>query len=167
MQRWLFTGWMKAVLLNGLTKNPVLYSGCHTSTKMLLDSLKESEHRYRELFAGLPTAVYTSDIDGFIDSYNNPAAVELWGREPQPGKDLWCGFWKIFHPDGAPLLIDECPMALALKGAEKNYEHEIVIERPDGSRRNVLSYSQHMYNAAGKMVGAVNMLVYVTSLKMA
>jgi PAS domain S-box-containing protein len=135
-----------------------------TAHKRVFNSLEESEHRYRELINGLPAAVYTCDVDGYIDLYN-PAAAELWGREPQTGKDLWCGSWKIFNPDGSPLPFDACPMAISLKESRQVYGHQIVIQRPDGTKRHVLPYPQPMFNAGGDLVGAVNMLVDVTSLK--
>ena len=58
-----------------------------------------SEARYRELIHALPAAVYTTDRQGRITLYNQ-AAITLWGREPEVGKDLWCGSWKIYRPDG-------------------------------------------------------------------
>ena len=59
-------------------------------------------------FIALPAAVYTTDERGRITLYNQ-AAVALWGRDPEVGKDLWCGSWKIYRPDGTPLPLDECP----------------------------------------------------------
>ena len=44
----------------------------------------------------LPLPIYTVDKDGYITMFND-AAVELWGRRPDIGKDRWCGSWKIFE----------------------------------------------------------------------
>ncbi|HLT41538.1 MAG TPA: PAS domain-containing protein, partial [Sphingobacteriaceae bacterium] len=44
------------------------------------------------IFSHLPIAFYTCDADGYITFFND-AAVELWGRTPEIGKDLWCGSW--------------------------------------------------------------------------
>ena len=90
------------------------------------------EGSYRELIQGLPAAVYTCDAQGCIVLYNQ-AAVDLWGRKPEIGKDQWCGSWKIYRPDGSPLPLDECPMAVCLREARAVRGEEIVIERPDGS----------------------------------
>ena len=62
----------------------------------------------------LPFAVYTTDADGRITSYNE-AAAELWGRRPELGSSQWCGSWRLYRPDGSPLPHDECPLAVALK----------------------------------------------------
>ena len=76
-----------------------------------------SEARYRDLIQALPAALYTCDAQGRVTLYN-PAAVALWGREPELGKDLWCGSWKIYRPDGAPLPLDKCPMAVTLRAGK-------------------------------------------------
>src|SRR6185369_11807864 len=70
----------------------------------------------------------------------NEAAVALWGRRPEVRKDLWCGSYRIFRPDGTPLPVDQCPMAVTLKEGRAVRGEEIIIERPDGTRRHVLPY---------------------------
>ena len=78
-------------------------------------SLKEhqiSEERFRNLVMALPAAVYTTDETGLITLFNEHA-VELWGRRPEVGKEHWCGSWKLLRPDGSPLPLDQCPMAVA------------------------------------------------------
>ena len=42
---------------------------------------------------------------------------------------------------------------------------EIVIERPDGTRRHVLPHPEPMRNAEGVIVGAINMLIDITDRK--
>jgi PAS domain S-box-containing protein len=129
-------------------------------------ALRESEHRYQQLVQALPTAVYTTDADGRIQLFNE-AAIELWGRRPYPGRDLWCGSWKIYRSDGSPMPLDQCPMAIALKEARVVRGEEIVIERPDGSRRHVLPHPAPLFDAHGAVDGAVNMLVDITHWKLA
>ena len=121
---------------------------------------------YRDLLDALPAAVYTCDERGRVMLYNQ-AAVVLWGREPELGKDLWCGSWKIYRPDGVPLPLDQCPMAVTLSEGRAIRGQEIVVERPDGTKRHVLPHPEPMRNAAGAVVGAVNMLVDITDLKQA
>lgn len=109
----------------------------------------------------IPTAIYTCDQFGYITAYNK-AAVELWGREPVLGEDLWCGSWKIFTPAGEPLPLDTCPMARALKDGKPVTGEEIVVERPDRERRNVLPYPVPMFDEQGHITGAINTLVDIT-----
>ena len=122
-----------------------------------------SEARYRHLVHALPAAVYSTDERGCITLYNQ-AAVVLWGREPEVGKDFWCGSWKIYRPDGTPLPLDECPMAVALREGRAIRGEEIVIERPDGTRRHVLPHPVPMYGDGG-VVGAINMLIDISELR--
>ncbi len=126
--------------------------------------LKEKVRRQSQLIQTLPAAIYTCDSRGYIKFYNK-AAVELWGRAPEIGKDLWCGSWKIFKPDGAPLSFDECPMAKALKEGRSIRGQEILIERPDGVRRNIMPHPDPIFDSSGNVVEAVNMLVDITELK--
>jgi PAS domain S-box-containing protein len=122
--------------------------------------IKESQLKYRNLIFGLPVALYTCDADGYIQLYND-AAVKLWGRSPEIGKDLWCGSWKIFRTSGESLPLDECPMAVVLKeGRISNME--IVIQRPDGSKRHVVPYPQAIYDTNGNITGATSTLVDIT-----
>ncbi|WP_462250033.1 PAS domain S-box protein [Ferruginibacter sp.] len=121
----------------------------------------ENEKHYRDLIQNLPEAIYTCDETGVIKLYNK-AAVNLWGRVPVEGKDLWCGSWKIFNAKGAHLPFDKYPMAIAVKESRTVYGTEIVIQRPDGSVRHVNPYTTPLFNAEGQLTGAVNILKEVT-----
>ncbi|RWY57111.1 sensor histidine kinase [Mucilaginibacter gilvus] len=111
----------------------------------------------------LPVAVYNCNAHGFITSYNL-AAVKLWGRTPQIGRDLWCGSWKIYNPDGSPMPLDNCPMAKTLATGIAVEGEEILIERPDGSTRYVLPHPVPIY-AGNKLIGATNTLIDITEHK--
>jgi PAS domain S-box-containing protein len=138
-----------------------------TEQKKTQLALKESEERYRSLLELLPVAVYTCDAAGYIQLYNQ-AAVKLWGREPQAGKDMWCGSWRIFDPStGEPVSLDSCPMAVTLKEGRPVVGQEIMIERPEGTRRIIAPYPSPIFDHAGKMTGAINMLIDITEQKQA
>ena len=127
--------------------------------------LPEKEKRQSQILESLAAAVYTCDGNGYIKFYNK-AAADLWGREPEIGKDLWCGSWKIYEPDGITLLpLDSCPMAITLKEGRSVRGKEIIVERPDGQRRNVMPYPDPIFDSSGVVVEAVNMLVDITDLK--
>src|SRR5215467_1944294 len=119
-----------------------------------------------ELLEVLPVAVYTTDADGRIIFYNE-AAAELWGRRPELGTSQWCGSWKLYRSDGRPLPHDECPMAIALKEGRPIRGVEAVAERPDGTRVPFIPYPTPLRDAAGNVVGAINMLVDVSERKQA
>ena len=128
--------------------------------------LKPAEF-YRQILQDLPALLYACDAEGRVTLFNR-AAAELWGRAPTILQDLWCGSWKIYRPDGTVLPLDECPMAIALReNRAVDRGEEIIIERPDGSRRHVLSHPDPICDANGAVVGAINMLIDVTEGRLA
>jgi len=126
--------------------------------------ITESERLYKHLIEGLPAALYTCDNEGYIELYNK-AAVELWGREPQLGKDRWCGSWKLYRADGTELPAEASPMGIALK-ENRILDAEIIIERPDGSRKIIIAHPQSLFDAKGNRTGALNMLIDITDQKL-
>lgn len=143
-----------------MTDTPV-----HTElNESVLTSPYESPVFSKQLIQALPVAVYTCNADGFIQFYNK-AAVDIWGKEPIIGEDLWCGSWRILQLNGAYLPLEECPMAIALKTGKPVRAQEVIIERPDGSRVNVLPHPDPLFDAEGKIIGAVNTLVDITDLR--
>ena len=109
----------------------------------------------------LPEAVYTTDADGRI-SFFNQAAADMWGVTPELGKSEFCGSWKLYWPDGTPLPHDECPMAVALRERRVVRGLDAIAERPDGTRVPFLAFPTPIFDAAGKLTGAVNLLVDLT-----
>jgi len=125
---------------------------------------KETGNLYQQLIQALPAAIYTCDANGYILTYNE-AVAELWGREPVIGKDQWCGSWKIYSTEGNPIPHELCPMAIALKEGREIQDQEIIVERPNGVKRNIMPHPKPFFNASGKVIGAVNMLVDITDRK--
>ena len=128
-------------------------------------ALRYSEERLRRVLDALPMATYTCDADGLI-TYFNACGVDLWGRSPRLGdsEDRFCGPLRLFLPDGTPLSHDRCWMAVAIERRAIHGE-EVLIERPDGSRRTVLAHANPLYDRAGRLTGTVNVLVDITEQK--
>jgi PAS domain S-box-containing protein len=129
-------------------------------------ALAESENRHRQLVQALPIAVYTCDAQGRITFYNR-AAAKLWGRSPEIGKELWCGAWRMYESDGQPLTADRCSMAVAIADGQSVPGRAIVLERPDGSRSFVLPHPAPIRDAAGTVIGGVNMVLDLTERRAA
>src|ERR1700737_2667201 len=123
------------------------------------------EKQFRDLLQALPAAIYTTDADGRITSFNR-GCIDLAGRTPKIG-DLWCVTWKLFWPDGTPLAHEDCPMAIALTENRPVRDLEAIAERPDGSRICFMPYPTPLRDDTGKLIGAVNMLVDITTRKQA
>jgi PAS domain S-box-containing protein len=119
-----------------------------------------------ELLQALPAAIYTTDAAGRITFYNE-AAARLWGQRPELGKSEWCGSWRLFSPEGTPLPHDQCPMATALKEQRPISGAQAICERMDGTRISFLAFPRPLRDASGAVIGAINTLVDVTSLKTA
>jgi PAS domain S-box-containing protein len=135
-----------------------------TAEKEEQHSLRLAERRFRELLDMLPAAVYTTDASGRI-TYYNEAAAALAGRHPKLGEDEWCVTWRLYHPDGTPMPHSACPMAVALNEDRPVRGLEAVAERPDGTRVPFIPYPTPLHDAAGNLVGAVNMLVDISQRK--
>jgi PAS domain S-box-containing protein len=129
------------------------------------DGAAQDEKQFRDLLQALPAAIYTTDASGHITFFNQ-ACIEFAGRSPKLG-DMWCVTWKLFWPDGTPLRHEDCPMAIALKENRPVRNVEAVAERPDGSRICFMPYPTPLRDNAGQLIGAVNMLVDITSRKQA
>ena len=128
--------------------------------------LHESEENLRELVSVMPAAVYACDIDGII-TYFNPVASELWGRAP----DLDCQAWsfldsrRIYNPDGVLLRPEEAPVRTVLATGVPIANRELILERPDRSRINVLANITPLRNSSGVVTGAVSIFQDITELK--
>jgi PAS domain S-box-containing protein len=125
------------------------------------EALREKDRQFRVMIDALPIAIYTTDAAGRLTHFN-PAAVEFSGRVPELGTDHWCVSWKLFHPDGTPLAHDQCPMAIALKEGRAVRGEEAIAELPDGTRRWFEPFPTPLFDANGKLVGGINMLLDIT-----
>jgi len=143
----------------------------HRATKKLMEEqgrlladITQSEHTVRELLNALPAAIYTTDAEGRLTFFNR-AAEELAGRKPEIGKDNWCVTHRLYRTDGTPLPHDQCPMAVAVRERRPIRDVEAIAERPDGTRMPFMPFPTPLYDADGNFIGAVNMLVDLTSRK--
>jgi two-component system CheB/CheR fusion protein len=130
------------------------------------EALARGDDFFRELLDVLPAAIYVTDAEGRI-TYYNEAAATLWGWRPELGTTEWCGSWKLFWPDGRPMPHDECPMAIAVRQRRPVHGLEAIAERPDGVRVPFMPFPTPLYDASGRFVGAVNLLVDITDRKRA
>lgn len=132
------------------------------------DALGSGGLQFRRLLETLPVGAYMCDPQGLI-TYFNPRALELWGRAPKLNdhEDRFCGSFKLRTPSGTLLFHEQCWMARALRENLEYNGHEIVIERPDGSRRNVLAYANPIRDESANLLGAVNLLVDISERRQA
>jgi PAS domain S-box-containing protein len=109
----------------------------------------------------LPVPIYTTDAQGAV-TYWNRACVEFAGREPKLGEDRWCVTWKLYTTTGEPLPHEQCPMAKAIRQQREIRDTVAIAMRPDGTRRAFTPYPTPIFDEAGELTGAVNMLIDVS-----
>jgi len=121
---------------------------------------------FLRLLEALPAGAYTCNSEGLI-TYFNASAVQIWGCSPllNDPVDRFCGSLRLFAPDGSPLSPDQCRMARAPNSSESFCGEEIIIEREDGSRLNVLAHANPLFDNSGRMNGTLNILVDITNQK--
>jgi PAS domain S-box-containing protein len=128
-------------------------------------SARRRSERYSRFLDALGVALYTTDADGRI-TFFNAAAAEFWGRRPTLGEE-WCGSLHLLWLDGSPMRHDECPMAVTLKEGRPVRGGQAIAVRPDGSRISFMAYPSPLFDDAGEMIGAVNVLIDITERHMA
>lgn len=110
----------------------------------------------------LPAAIYVTDERGTVTHYND-ACVTFTGRKPRVGHDAWCVTWKLYTKEGDFLPHDQCPMAVAIREQRLIRGVEAVAERPDGSHVGFRPYPTPLFDEAGQLVGAVNLLLDIAT----
>jgi PAS domain S-box-containing protein len=134
----------------------------NTAQRRRLLAMETGSPTAEAILQAVPAAIYATDAAGRITFYN-AAAVELWGVAPELGRTEFSGSWKLYWPDGTPLPHNECPMAMALRERRPIYGLEAIVERPDGSRVPFAPYPTPLFDASGELIGAVNMLLDLSS----
>jgi signal transduction histidine kinase len=74
---------------------------------------------------------------------------------------------RLYSPDGTLVPHEESKMAEVLRTGIEARDLEVVIERPDGSRRTVLVNIVPLKNAEGELIGAMNCFQDITDRKRA
>lgn len=110
----------------------------------------------------MPVPIYTTDTEGRV-TYWNRACVDFAGRQPKLGEDRWCVTWQLFTTTGELLRHEDCPMAEAIRQRKPVRDLIAIAERPDRSRVAFRAYPTPLFDAAGRMTAAVNMLIDVTA----
>ncbi len=147
----------KLLRIKGLTRDI-------TERKQIEEALKESEAALRERLEALPAAIFVTDVGGRV-TYCNQAAADLWGKMPKFGEDRWCDLARLYHSDGTPMAIEDCPTEIALKGGRIVRNPEAILERADGTRIPIIPYPNPLRNGAGTIVGTLNMTVDISERK--
>ncbi len=124
----------------------------------LLTQDTSANYPWPDFIKRLPIAVYAYNENGIL-TYYNQAAAGLWGCEPVTGKDTWSDLPGIYYPDGSPFPIKQFSVVL------NTINTELIMERPDGERRNIVFNPQPLYDEQGQLKGVLNTLTDITAYR--
>jgi signal transduction histidine kinase len=129
-------------------------------------SLRETEENLRELVSVMPASVFACDREGVV-TYYNPQIVQIWGRTPELDDSPWSFLdsRRMYRADGTPLRPEEAPLRQVLKTGVPVINCELVVERPDLSRINVLANVTPLHDSTGAISGAVSIFQDISELK--
>jgi len=114
----------------------------------------------------LPAAIYITDPEGVVTHFNR-TCIAFAGRTPRVGQDSWCVTWRLYTEEGEYLPHDQCPMAVAVRERRAIRGVRAFAERPDGKYVNFQPYPTPLFDDAGNLVAAINLLAEVTGMRQA
>ncbi|MCK9694078.1 ATP-binding protein [Pseudomonas syringae pv. actinidiae] len=120
----------------------------------------------QDLIEHLPVGLYICDRNAVVVAYNLKAA-EIWGETPVKGDPevKFCGAHRLYAGDGTYLPHDQTPMVQVLATGEPALNVDVIVERRDGSRRNVIANVTPLFDEGGDQIGFVNCVQDVTFLR--
>ena len=142
--------------------------GSMTDLTEKTELLGQLEQERTELAAILETAqsgIIVVDARG-RPTYANPVLLEIHRRPIPVGGGLESySLLGLLHPDGTPYDPQELPIVRAATKGETLNKVEMLVERPDGQRRYILTNASPLRDSQGNMLGAVAIVHDVTELK--
>lgn len=141
---------------------PVLPSACAASPDALAAAAIAAARRggceLQAVIDEAPVPIYLTDADGWITAFNS-ACIGFAGRTPVAKRDRWCVTWRLHTEAGAALPHEQCPMAVAIKERRPVRGTGAIAERPDGTRIFFTPYPTPIFDEAGDLAGAVNVMI--------
>ena len=131
-----------------------------------IEQLRNQERSFRRLLGSLPAAIHTTDPAGRI-TYCNRSAIDLWGVDPELGKDKCSDLGRLYYPDGTLVPPDECPTKVCLSERRAVEGQEAIFERRDGKRIPIIPYPAPLTDERGTIVGVVSMKLDITKRRQA
>ncbi|HLL75055.1 MAG TPA: PAS domain S-box protein [Pyrinomonadaceae bacterium] len=125
-------------------------------------ALRESEERYRRLFADASEIIYTTDLSGNYTSLNR-AGERLTGYTEEEVRGL--NFRDIVEPECLPLV--EQMLARKVRGGETTTCYETEMRTKSGERISLEVSTQLMRDSAGRPAGVQGIARDITGRKRA
>ncbi|NLX08719.1 MAG: PAS domain-containing protein [Chloroflexi bacterium] len=155
---------VRAAVIRGDSGEPVaLHWLLHALTDTSHATISDHERRLQGVLGALPVGVFISDAEGRLLEINEQAKT-IWGGSTPVESWAEYGQYKGWRPDGTPITPEDWAMARALRLGEHSTEEVIEIERFDGTRGTILNSAAPLYDADGRIIGAVAALQDISEL---
>ena len=148
------------VIIEGQNKGVIAFYQDIAKQKSILEKLKESEEKYRNLFENMPGAYYRTDKDGNLVMIN-PEGVKLFGyNSPEDilGKNIAQHLY--FAPEERKRYLKELEKN---KGNLKDFE--LTLKKKDGSPLVISDTSHYYYDKEGNIAGVEGIFTDITERK--
>ena len=113
------------------------------------------------LLAVVPVAMCMTDTDSRLTFFND-AAVALWGRAPALG-DPYASIWSIATVTDAAVAPADTALARALATRRQVRGFEALARRDDGTAIYFASDATPLFDAAGELIGAIDVVTDLTA----
>ncbi len=147
----------------GATVGMIGYSIDITEEKRVVDALRESEQRFRQMAETIEEMFWITNADLSEMLYVSPAYEKIWGRSVDSLYADPKSFLDAVHPDDKDRMLPG--MESALRG--ETWNEEFRIERPDGSTRWVWDRSYPVRDQSGRIYRFVGITQDMTDRKRA
>ncbi|MCK4240014.1 MAG: sensor domain-containing diguanylate cyclase [Candidatus Atribacteria bacterium] len=148
------------VIIEGQNKGVIAFYQDIAKQKSILEKLKESEEKYRNLFENMPGAYYRTDKDGNLVMIN-PEGAKLFGyNSPEDilGKNISQHLY--FNPEERKKYLKELKKN---KGDLKDFE--LTLKKKDGSPLVISDTSHYYYDKEGNIAGVEGIFTDITERK--
>jgi two-component system, LuxR family, sensor kinase FixL len=125
-------------------------------TRLVEQSLRESERRFRNLADTAPVLVWMSGADGVCE-YFNRGWLDFTGRTHE--QEFGRGWSEGVHPDDLPGCVAICRHSFVTR---QPFEVEFRLRRRDGEYRWILDRAVPRYGGGGEFLGFIGCSIDVT-----
>ncbi len=127
------------------------------------EAARRERARLEAVLQSLPVAVVIGEAPGGRLVLGNRMVEEILGRPMphSPSVEAY-GEWRVYHPDGRPLLPEENPIARAMRHGEIVRNEEYELERADGSRRAISTSAAPIRGPHGELTGGISVFNDIT-----
>ncbi len=132
------------------------------SERRLVDALRESEERFRQLAEHIHEVFWLSEADTHELIYISPGYAKVWGRTLESLYDAPHSWLDAVHPNDAARVSE----AVMLKQRNGEYNEEYRIVQPDGSIRWIIDRAFPIKNSDGEVYRIAGVAADITARKL-